>query len=274
MKYSALTVGAALFAGVPRARAEETAADESTVAALEPSPALEIQPEVVGATDAGEPVAQTEASSKETAAEAETSVVGDVTLTRYYDVNSGYSVAVPNDWSRDQPMANTPEFHPKSEYGGRRFRIEVQPVGKVPGGGQKLTSLQNSEMENVVGAGFESPENYAAVEATKFAPVRGTPAAEVALKGGMGSAISEIVNAEVSPDGRYYYYEYRVESIYPLRFFGVAAIGPGQIGGARKLNRRDIVKVTCQVPEKDASESDYALLREIARSFKTDRVDE
>ena len=72
------------------------------------------------------------------------------------------------------------------------------------------------------------------------------------------------------PSGRYYYYEYRTDGIYPLRFFGVAAIGPGQVGSARKLSRRDVVRVTCQVPEKNASEADYELLRAIARSFRAD----
>ena len=67
--------------------------------------------------------------------------VGDVRLVRYVDETSGYILRVPEGWVRDQPMANTPEFHPRSEYGGRRFRVTVTPVGRVPGGGNRLASL-------------------------------------------------------------------------------------------------------------------------------------
>ena len=268
LTYPALALGAAMVASVPGgARADETAADDSMVAALEASPVVEIPPEVGLAIDAGAP----ELGAPPAAADSDlnASVVGDVRLSRYVDEQSGYSVLVPIDWARDQPMANTPEFHPVSEYGGRRFRVEVAPVGRVPGGGQRLLSLVDSETESTVGAGFESPDNYAAVEATKFAPVKGTRAAEVAAKG-PGGAVSEILTSSQSVDGRYYYYEYRTDGIYPLRFFGVAAIGPGQVGSARKLSRRDVVRVTCQVPEKNASEADYELLRAIARSFRAD----
>ena len=176
LTYPALALGAAMVASVPGgARADETAADDSMVAALEASPVVEIPPEVGLAIDAGAP----ELGAPPAAADSDlnASVVGDVRLSRYVDEQSGYSVLVPIDWARDQPMANTPEFHPVSEYGGRRFRVEVAPVGRVPGGGQRLLSLVDSETESTVGAGFESPDNYAAVEATKFAPVKGTRAA-------------------------------------------------------------------------------------------------
>ena len=271
LQLPALALGAALVASVPGgARADETAADDSMVAALEAPPVVEIPPEVGLAIDADAPGDAPGDSAGDSAGDSDpVTVVGDVRLVRYVDEQSGYSVLVPENWARDQPMANTPEFHPVSEYGGRRFRVEVSPVGRVPGGGQRLVSLVDSEMESTVGAGFESPDNYAAVEATKFAPVKGTRAAEVAAKG-PGGAVSEILAASQSADGRYYYYEYRTDGIYPLRFFGVAAIGPGQVGSARKLSRRDIVKVTCQVPEKDASEADYELLRAIARSFRAE----
>ena len=152
--------------------------------------------------------------------------VGDVRLVRYVDETSGYVLRVPEGWVRDQPMANTPEFHPRSEYGGRRFRVTVTPVGRVPGGGNRLASLAESDLEDVAAGGFQTPETFAATEAAKFAPVKGDEGA----KGGPGSATSVIVSASASPDGRYYYYEYRVDSIYPLRFWGVAAIGPGQVG--------------------------------------------
>ena len=271
LTYPALALGTALVASVPGgARADETAVDDTMVAALDAPSVVDIPPEVGLAIDADAPGDAPGDSAGDSAGDSDpVTVVGDVRLVRYVDEQSGYSVLVPNDWARDQPMANTPEFHPVSEYGGRRFRVEVSPVGRVPGGGQRLVSLVDSEMESTVGAGFESPENYAAVEATKFAPVKGTRAAEVAAKG-PGGAVSEILASSQSADGRYYYYEYRTDGIYPLRFFGVAAIGPGQVGSARKLSRRDVVRVTCQVPEKNASEADYELLRAIARSFRAD----
>lgn len=192
--------------------------------------------------------------------------VGDVRLVRYVDETSGYVLRVPEGWVRDQPMANTPEFHPRSEYGGRRFRVTVTPVGRVPGGGNRLASLAESDLEDVAAGGFQTPETFAATEAAKFAPVKGDEGA----KGGPGSATSVIVSASASPDGRYYYYEYRVDSIYPLRFWGVAAIGPGQVGGARKLARRDVVQVTCQMPEDKAAPEDYQLLRAVVDNFRVD----
>ena len=83
----------------------------------------------------------------------EISVAG-TDLTRYVDETSGYSVAVPAGWARDQPAANTPEFHPVSEYGGRRFRVTVTPVGKVAS--RSLSSLADSDSEAIQDGGFES----------------------------------------------------------------------------------------------------------------------
>jgi len=73
-------------------------------------------------------------------------VVAGTVLTRYVDETSGYSVAVPAGWARDQPAANTPEFHPVSEYGGRRFRVTVTPVGKVSS--RSLASLADSDPDD------------------------------------------------------------------------------------------------------------------------------
>ena len=55
-------------------------------------------------------------------------VVGDMKLFPYVDVQSGWSIKIPEGWQKDTPKAFTPEFHPVSEYGGRRFRVEVAPV--------------------------------------------------------------------------------------------------------------------------------------------------
>ena len=60
-----------------------------------------------------------------------------------------------------------------------------------------------------------------------------------------------------------------MDSIYPLRFWGVAAIGPGQVGGAR-LARRDVVQVTCQMPEDKAAPEDFELLRAVVDTFRVD----
>ena len=131
--------------------------------------------------------------------------IAGVKLIRYVDDASGYSVTVPEGWSRDQPMANTPEFHPKSEYGGRRFKVTVAPVGRVSG--KAIALLADSELENIQNSGFESAEKYAATEASKFAPLEGTPAAKAA---GI-SATTQILDARVSDDGMYYYYSFRSE---------------------------------------------------------------
>ena len=56
LTYPALALGAAMVTSVPGgARADETAADDSMVAALEASPVVEIPPEVGLAIDAGAP---------------------------------------------------------------------------------------------------------------------------------------------------------------------------------------------------------------------------
>ena len=189
-------------------------------------------------------------------------VVAGTVLTRYVDETSGYSVAVPAGWARDQPAANTPEFHPVSEYGGRRFRVTVTPVGKVAS--RSLSSLADSDSEAIQDGGFESAASYAAKEASKFAPLEGTPAAKAA---GI-NATTQILDARVSEDGAYYYYSFRSEGVYPFRFWGASAVGPGQTGGARKLGRRDVVSVVAQMPEDKAKEEDYELLRGVVESFR------
>ena len=122
---------------------------------------------------------------------------------------------------------------------------------------------RDSRGPDIRSAGFESAQAYAVAEATKFAPVEDA-------KGAKG-AVSKILSARASPDGRYYYYEYRVEnSMYPLHFWGVSALGPGQQGGARKLARRDVVSVVCQMPEDKAKPEDFQLLQAIVDSFRVD----
>ena len=219
------------------------------------------------ASDGGEAVSDAEMDAGRLTTEPEEMMVGDVKLVPYRDLESGYSLMIPAGWQKDVPKANTPEFHPVSEYGGRRFRVEVTPAGRVSGGRNTMAALADTDDEEMLSRGYDSPASYANVEATKFAPVEGAPGAP---KPGKGSAVSQIVQARASPDGRYYYYEYRVESIYPLRFWGASAVGPGQIGGARKLGRRDVVSVVCQMPEDKATPEDFALLQAIVDSFRVD----
>ena len=82
------------------------------------------------------------------------------------------------------------------------------------------------------------------------------------------NATTQILDARVSEDGAYYYYSFRSEGVYPFRFWGASAVGPGQTGGARKLGRRDVVSVVAQMPEDKAKEEDYELLRGVVESFR------
>ena len=127
-----------------------------------------------------------------------------------------------------------------------------------------MASLADSDSEEIQDGGFESAAAYAAKEASKFAPLEGTPAAKAA---GI-NATTQILDARVSEDGAYYYYSFRSEGVYPFRFWGASAVGPGQTGGARKLGRRDVVSVVAQMPEDKAKEEDYELLRGVVESFR------
>ena len=71
----------------------------------------------------------------------------------------------------------------------------------------------------------------------------------------------------VSDAGRYYYFEYSTESMLPLHFWGVLALGPGPVGSARKLGRKDIITMTCQMPEDKGPEA-AALLEHLVSTFK------
>ena len=71
----------------------------------------------------------------------------------------------------------------------------------------------------------------------------------------------------MSDDGRYYFFEYATDSMLPLHFWGVIALGPGPVGSARKLGRKDIIALTSQMPEDKGPEA-AALLEHIVSTFK------
>ena len=156
--------------------------------------------------------------------------------------------------------------HPGVPSRVRVRRQEVQGDGDARGESREpiVGVTRGFGSEEMQDGGFESAAAYAAKEASKFAPLEGTPAAKAA---GI-NATTQILDARVSEDGMYYYYSFRSEGVYPFRFWGASAVGPGQTGGARKLGRRDVVSVVAQMPEDKAKEEDYELLRGVVESFR------
>merc|ERR1711970_571442 len=81
-------------------------------------------------------------------------------------------------------------------------------------------------------------------------------------------ASAEVIATGERENGRYYYFEYRIESFEPQRVWGVAAVGLGQSESARKFKLRQQVIITCQMPEKEIkSDADSEILRQIVASF-------
>jgi len=179
---------------------------------------------------------------------------GNVALSPYVDLDNGYALLSPTDWVKDLPNGMQEiEIHPPSEYGGRRFKVVTRPYGKV-------TSLRMADLE---GEEFATPEAYAYSVASKYAPV-----AEEGKEVGRGAATCKILNARASEDGRYYFFEYMTEnSMLPLHFWGVIGLGPGPVGSARKLGRKDLITLTCQMPEEKGPEA-AALLEYIISTFQ------
>ena len=144
------------------------------------------------------------------------------------------------------------EIHPVSEYGGRRFKVQVRPYGK------KTKSLRVDELDEPE---YANPRAYAEDVARKYAPLEGEGETN------RGQAVSKVLSSRMSDDGRYYYFEYSTESMLPLHFWGVLALGPGPVGSARKLGRKDIITMTCQMPEDKGPEA-AALLEHLVSTFK------
>lgn len=68
----------------------------------------------------------------------------------YVDYDRGFTMRVPRDWQMDTPNGVLErEFHPRSEYGGRRCTVIVTPVGKVESGasGGALPKLRDLEKD-------------------------------------------------------------------------------------------------------------------------------
>ena len=133
--------------------------------------------------------------------------------------------------------------------------MTVTPVGKVAS--RSLSSLADSDSEEIQDGGFESAAAYAAKGRLRSSPRWRAPRGE----GGedqrhdadprrAGVRGRDVLLLLVSFRG-----------VYPFRFWGASAVGPGQTGGARKLGRRDVVSVVAQMPEDKAKEEDYELLR-------------
>jgi len=179
---------------------------------------------------------------------------GDVELAPYVDYENGYALLSPRAWVKDLPNGMQEiEMHPVSEYGGRRFKVVIKPYGKVSS--LKLADLDGEE--------YASPEAYAYAVASKYAPV-----AEEGREVGRGVATCKILSARSSDDGRYYFYEYVTEnSMLPLHFWGVVGLGPGPVGSARKLGRKDLVTLVTQMPEEKGPEA-AALMAYIITTFR------
>ena len=178
---------------------------------------------------------------------------GDVELEPYVDLDNGYAFLSPKGWVKDLPNGIAEiEIHPVSEYGGRRFKVQVRPYGK------KTRSLRVDELDEPE---YANPRAYAEDVARKYAPLEGEGETN------RGQAVSKVLSSRMSDDGRYYYFEYATESMLPLHFWGVLALGPGPVGSARKLGRKDIITMTCQMPEDKGPEA-AALLEHLVSTFK------
>ena len=177
----------------------------------------------------------------------------DVELEPYVDLDNGYAFLSPKGWVKDLPNGIAEiEIHPVSEYGGRRFKVQVRPYGK------KTKSLRVDELDEPE---YANPRAYAEDVARKYAPLEGEGETN------RGQAVSKVLSSRMSDDGRYYYFEYSTESMLPLHFWGVLALGPGPVGSARKLGRKDIITMTCQMPEDKGPEA-AALLEHLVSTFK------
>ena len=177
---------------------------------------------------------------------------GDVELEPYVDLENGYAFLSPKGWVKDLPNGIAEiEIHPVSEYGGRRFKVQVRPYGKTK-------SLRVDELDEPE---FATPRAYAEDVARKYAPLDGEGETS------RGQAVSKVLSARMSDDGRYYFFEYATESMLPLHFWGVLALGPGPVGSARKLGRKDIITMTCQMPEDKGPEA-AALLEHLVSTFR------
>jgi len=176
----------------------------------------------------------------------------------YVDYDRGFTMRVPRDWQMDTPNGVLErEFHPRSEYGGRRCTVIVTPVGKVESGasGGALPKLRDLEMDE-----YKSAEKLGKTRANEFAPLDGAT--------GGAKAATFLVNSEEKEDGALYFYEWRSQAMLNFHFWEVAVLGPGSKGSGRKLGRRDVVSVKCQMPEDGMTKGDIEIFETITQSLK------
>jgi hypothetical protein len=176
----------------------------------------------------------------------------------YVDYDRGFTIRVPRDWQMDTPNGVLErEFHPRSEYGGRRCTVIVTPVGKVESGasGGALPKLRDLEMDE-----YKSAEKLGKTRANEFAPLDGAT--------GGAKAATFLVNSEEKEDGALYFYEWRSQAMLNFHFWEVAVLGPGSKGSGRKLGRRDVVSVKCQMPEDGMTKGDIEIFETITQSLK------
>ena len=115
----------------------------------------------------------------------------DVELEPYVDLDNGYAFLSPKGWVKDLPNGIAEiEIHPVSEYGGRRFKVQVRPYGK------KTKSLRVDELDEPE---YANPRAYAEDVARKYAPLEGEGETN------RGQAVSKVLSSRMSDDGRYYY---------------------------------------------------------------------
>ena len=176
----------------------------------------------------------------------------------YVDYDRGFTMRVPRDWQMDTPNGVLErEFHPRSEYGGRRCTVIVTPVGKVESGasGGALPKLRDLEKDE-----YKSAEKLGKTRANEFAPLDGAT--------GGAKAATFLVNSEEKEDGALYFYEWRSQAMLNFHFWEVAVLGPGSKGSGRKLGRRDVVSVKCQMPEDGMTKGDIEIFETIMQSLK------
>ena len=176
----------------------------------------------------------------------------------YVDYDRGFTMRVPRDWQMDTPNGVLErEFHPRSEYGGRRCTVIVTPVGKVESGasGGALPKLRDLEKDE-----YKSAEKLGKTRANEFAPLDGAT--------GGAKAATFLVNSEEKENGALYFYEWRSQAMLNFHFWEVAVLGPGSKGSGRKLGRRDVVSVKCQMPEDGMTKGDIEIFETITQSLK------
>ena len=181
-----------------------------------------------------------------------------VAYKNYMDSDRGFSMKVPRDWQMDAPNGVLErEFHPRAEYGGRRCTVRVSTVGKV----ETISSSNGvAKLRDVGAEEYKSAEKLGKTRANDFAPLDGAT--------GGAKAATFLVKSEEKDDGSLYFYEWRSQALLNFHFWEVAVLGPGPKGAGRKLGRRDIITVKCQMPEDGMTPGDVEIFETITQSLK------